>query len=125
MSDGTGLTVDEFVETKVLPELHPIVAAFRQLVRDEFPEVSEEMRGGTEKYHGVPSYRVKRIIAVISPTKKGVTFAFSRGASFEDRYGLLEGVGKTSKNVRLSRMGQLDTGAFRYYLRQAIDFDLS
>ncbi len=106
-----------------MPEHRSLVEAFRQLVARDFPEITEEMRGGTEKYYGVPSYRFKRIIAVISPTKNDVTFAFSKGASFVDRYGLLEGVGKTSKNIRLSRMDDFNPESFRYYLRQAIDLD--
>jgi hypothetical protein len=115
--------VETFIQSKVLPEYRPIVAAFRHLVREEFPEIREEMRGGTKKYYGVPSYRVKRIVAVISPTKQGVTFAFSKGANFEDKYGLLEGVGHTAKNVRLSKLEDFNEEAMKYYLEQAVDMD--
>jgi hypothetical protein len=41
--------------------------------------------------YGIPACKGKRILVVISPTKKGITFAFSRGADFEDKTGLLEG----------------------------------
>src|SRR5512147_1051769 len=94
--DSMGMTVDEFVETKVLPEYREIVMAFRRLMRDCAPNITEEIS------YGIPAYRGKRILAVISPTKKGITIAFSRGAEFDDKYGLLEGVGKVSKNVRIS-----------------------
>ena len=59
----------------------------------------------------------------LAPTKKGITFAFSRGAEFEDKYGLLEGVGKVSKNVRIRRLKDLHKPALRYYIKQALAFD--
>jgi hypothetical protein len=52
-----------------------------------------------------------------------LTFAFSRGAELEDRYGLLKGVGKVSKHVKIRRPGDLDETALRYYVRQAVDLD--
>jgi hypothetical protein len=48
-----------------------------------------------------PLYKQNRTLAAVSPPKKGITLAFSRGADFEGKYGLLEGVGKVSKNVRM------------------------
>ena len=116
-------TIDEYVKTKVRPEYQPIVTAFRQLVAKEFPELSEEMRGGTEKYPGVPVYRLQRIVVVISPTQKGITFAFSDGAHFDDAYGLLEGVGGKSLNIRLKNSEQFDAAIMRYYIKQAIAID--
>ena len=121
MADNSA--VNEFIKAKVLPEYRPIVEAFRELVRKDFPELKEEMRSGTEAYYGVPSYRLNHIVAIISPTKKGITFAFSEGASFKDKYGLLEGVGHAAKNVRLSKLEDFDQEAFTYYLKQAVELD--
>jgi hypothetical protein len=73
--------------------------------------------------YGIPAYKGRRILAVISPTKKGITFAFSRGAEFEDKYRLLEGVGKVSKNVRISHPKDINKAALRYYIKQALEFD--
>jgi hypothetical protein len=53
--------VNDFIKTKVLPEYRPIVETFRKLVKDEFPEISEEMRAGTEAYYGVPAYREQAV----------------------------------------------------------------
>src|SRR3990172_1029798 len=111
------MTVDEFVETRVLPEYRPIVQLLRELMRQHAPQAAEIIS------YGIPAYKRKRILAVISPTKKGITFAFSRGAEFQDRYGLLEGVGKVSKNVRVSRLKDLNQAALRYYIKQALAFD--
>lgn len=109
--------VDEFVQTKVLPEFRPIVEMLRQMMREVAPGAREVIS------YGIPAYKGKRILAVISPTKKDITFAFSRGAEFEDQYGLLRGVGKVSKNVKIKDLGTVDKAALRYYIEQALELD--
>jgi hypothetical protein len=115
--------VDAYVSKNVLPQYQPLVQRFRELMAKSFPTVTETMRNGTPAYPGTPAYRLKRLIIVISPAKDYVTFAFARGASFKDAYGLLEGVGKTAKNVRLSRVEDFNEDAFRYYISQAVELD--
>jgi len=110
-------SVDEFVKIKVLPEFHPVVAMIREMMKEYAPEAQELIS------YGIPSYRVKRIIAVISPTQKDITFAFSRGAEFEDPYSLLKGVGKVSKHVKLKNIDSANREALRYYIGQALEFD--
>jgi hypothetical protein len=63
------------------------------------------------------------MLAVISPTKKDITFAFSRGAEFEDKFGLLKGVGTVSKHVKIKDLKTVNKDALRYYIRQALEFD--
>jgi hypothetical protein len=111
------ITVDEFVKTKVLPEFQPIVGVLRKLLRKYAPDAKEFMS------YGIPNYKGKRGIAVISPAKTHITLAFSRGADFEDNYGLLEGVGKVSKNVRFKDLKDINEDALRYYIKQALVFD--
>ncbi len=111
------ITVDEFVQTRVLPEVQPIVEMIRTLMRDCAPGAKEIIS------YGIPAYRVKNIIAVISPTKKDITFAFSRGAEFEDKYGLLQGVGKVSKHVKIKKLADANLDALRYYIQQALELD--
>lgn len=115
--------VDSFVEARILAPYRPIFAAFRELVRTEFPQLTEAMRGGTEAYPGVPVYRLNRIVVTVSPTKKGITFNFTDGASFDDPYGLLEGAGHKTRNVRCTKPEQFDTAAMRSYLQLAVDAD--
>ena len=115
--------VDAFVEARILPAYRPIFAAFRELVRRDFPELIEGMRGGTDAYPGVPIYRLKRILVTVSPTKKGITFNFTDGGAFDDPYGLLEGVGHKTRNVRWSKPEQFDPEIMRTYLRQAVAAD--
>jgi hypothetical protein len=111
------MTVDDFVKTKVLPEFQPIVAMIRELMKEYAPDSQEIVS------YGIPAFKAKRILAVISPTKKDITFAFSRGAEFEDRYGLLRGVGKVSKHVKIKNLAQVNEEALRYYIQQALDLD--
>lgn len=115
--------IDAFIKEKVLEPYQPIVYKFRLLIQSVFPELREEMRGGTEKYYGVPVYRLKRIVITLSPTKKGITFSFSEGKQFEDKYGLLEGLGNKSLNLRLENEAAYSDEILSYYIKQAIDFD--
>jgi hypothetical protein len=110
-------TVDDFVSQSVLPQFRPIVEALRQLMREAAPNTRERIS------YGIPAWRGRRIVAVISPTKKDITFAFSKGAHFDDRYGLLKGVGNTSKHVKLKSLEDVDAEVLRYYIQQALDFD--
>jgi hypothetical protein len=111
------ITVDEFVTTRVLPQFQPIVEELRKLIRQAAPDLKEVMS------YGIPNYRGRRGVAVISPAKTHITLAFSRGAEFEDKYGLLEGVGKVSKNVRFREIKDINKEALRYYIKQALKFD--
>ena len=111
------MTVDEFVEQKVLPQYRGIVTMIRQLIREEAPDVQEVIG------YGIPMYRGRHALAVISPTKKDITFAFSRGAEFEDKYGLLRGVGKVSKHVKIKSLDNVNEEALKYYIKQALELD--
>ncbi len=88
----------------------------RRLMRDAAPEARQVITYGTL------GWKAKGIIAVINPTKKYVTFVFSRGAEFEDKYGLLEGSGKTRKLIRI-KSTHVNAGALRYYVKQAVKLD--
>jgi hypothetical protein len=111
------ITVDEFVKTKVLPKYQPIVEELRKLIQRAAPDAAEVMS------YGIPNYRGRRGLAVISPAKTHITLAFSRGAEFEDKYGLLEGVGKVSKNLRFREVKDINEEAFQYYMKQALKLD--
>ena len=113
----SGTNVDEFVQVRVLPEFHPVVAMLRKLMKECTPGVTESIS------YGIPAYKGKRILSVISPTKKDITFSFSRGGQFEDKYGLLRGVGKSSRHVKIKDLAKANLEALRYYIRQALEFD--
>jgi hypothetical protein len=116
-------SIEEFINAKVLPEYREIVDMFRRLIQEEFPNIKEEMRGGTEKYYGIPVYRVNRIIISLSPTKRGITFSFTDGKQFEDKYSLLEGEGNKSLNLRIDSAKNYKDEILTYYILQAIKID--
>ena len=95
------MNVDEFVKNKVLPEYRDIVELIRQCMREMAPNAQEMIS------YGIPAYKGNRALAVISPTKKDITLAFSHGAEFEDKYGLLQGVGKVSKNLKFKTVDEV------------------
>ena len=111
------MTVDEFVESNVLPEFRPVVAALRSLMKESAPDVREEMS------YGLPMYIKNSTLAWISPSKKGITFSFMRGIAFEDKYGLLGGSAKHARYVRLKGLDEIKKPALRYYIKQALKLD--
>ena len=111
------MTIDEFIQRRVLPEHQAIVATIRQLMRKIASSTKEVIA------YGILAWKGKRIIAVISPTKKDITFAFSRGAEFDDKYGFLRGVGKVSKHIKIKNVKEVNKSALRYYVKQALKLD--
>ena len=109
--------VDEFVKSRVLPQFHGIVTMIRELMREMALHAKEGIS------YGIPSWKGNKMLAVISPTKKDITFAFSRGAEFKDEYGLLRGVGKVSKHVKIKSLDEVNKEALEYYIKQALEFD--
>ena len=81
------------------------------------PQAKEEIS------YGIPAWRVKNIIAVLNPAIAHLTLAFSRGVEFNDKWGLLEGVGKVSKNVRFRKTSDLNQEALHDYVKQALALD--
>ncbi len=110
-------TVDEFVEARVLPQFHPIVAMLRELMRETAPNATEAIS------YDMPTYTCRRIFAYIIPNKKGITFSFTHGTEFEDKYGLLRGKGKVSRHVTIKNLQAIDKDALRYYIAQALELD--
>lgn len=111
------MTVDEFVELKVLPEHRPIVAAIRKLMKECAPQAEEVIS------YGMPVYRFDKPMAWISAGKTGIGLGFRQGKSFEDRYGLLRGAAKHAKNVKMASLADVNRPALKYYIKQAVDLD--
>ena len=109
--------VNEYVKLRVMPEFQPVVAMIRDLMKECAPGAQELIS------YGIPAYRKKRILAVISPTKKDITLAFSKGAQFEDKYALLRGVGNKSKHVKIRNASSTNLEVLKYYIKQALEFD--
>jgi uncharacterized protein YdhG (YjbR/CyaY superfamily) len=110
-------TTDEFLKHRVLPEHRPIVAWLRTMMREFAPEAREEIG------YGILMWKQRRALAVVSPTKKDITFAFSRGAKFQDKFELLQGVGKVSKHIKIKDVKDTPKATLKYYIKQALQFD--
>jgi hypothetical protein len=110
--------VDEFVEQKVLPEFHDIVAMLRKLMQDLAPDATEQI------YYGLPMWNGRTApLAWISPTKRDITFGFTFGVEFDDRYGLLKGKGKNARHLKIKKLDGANQEALRYYIQQAVKRD--
>ena len=115
---GFFMSVDEFIEKKVLPEYREVVSMLRELMREMAPDAKLMM------YYGIPMFKMKNLVlAWISPTKKGITFGFRQGVNFEDKYRLLEGKGKWARNIRIRNVDSVNKEALRYYIKQALELE--
>jgi uncharacterized protein YdhG (YjbR/CyaY superfamily) len=64
--------LDRFVATRVKPELRDLVAAICSLMKKHAPQATLGIS------YGIPVWKGKRILAVLSPTRKDITFAHLR-----------------------------------------------
>ncbi len=112
------MTVDDYIDSKVLPEHRETVAMLRGLVRECAPGAEELIS------YGMPVFKARKMIfAWIIATKKDITFSFREGISFEDKFDVLRGVGKHARHIKLKTADSVDTDALRYYIKQALDLD--
>ncbi len=109
--------VDEYVKSRVLPEHQDIVRVLRELMAECAPEAHEVIS------HGSPAWRGDKNLAIISPSKTHITFAFNRGAEFEDTHGLLTGSGKTTRHIKIKNLDSMNQAAIRDYIAQAVKLD--
>ena len=110
-------TVDDFVNQKVAPEHRAIVSRLRALMKKHAPAAKEGIS------YGILAWKMPRMVAVVNATKSHITFAFSGGAAFDDKHGLLQGVGKASKHVKLKTVADINATALRDYIKQAVAFE--
>jgi len=109
--------VDAFVRKNVLPQHREIVEKLRRIMREAAPDATEEI------VYRVPMWRRRRLFVFLNPTKKDITFGFSRGRQFEDKYRLLRGVGKSSRHLKFRTVAEIKPTVVRYYLKQAVSLD--
>ncbi|MCC6804357.1 MAG: DUF1801 domain-containing protein [Anaerolineae bacterium] len=111
------MTVDEFVSTRIQPELHDIVAALRGLVRECAPGATEAVS------YDMPCFIGRNIFAYINTSKEHVTFSFVRGVQIDDTHRMLKGRAKHARFVKLKRVSDIQTDALCDYVRQAVALD--
>jgi uncharacterized protein YdhG (YjbR/CyaY superfamily) len=87
-------------------------------MREAAPDAAEEIA------YRIPMWRRRKYLFVyLNPTKKDITFGFTRGRQFEDKYGLLRGVGKSGMHLKFKTAAEVKPAVVRYYIKQAIKFD--
>ena len=110
-------SVDDFVQQRVRPEFHDIVRIIRALMRECAPHATEKISYGIPMWIGIST------LAWISPTKRDITIGFTFGREFEDRYGLLKGVGKHARHMKVRTLAEVNQDALRNYIQQALEHD--
>lgn len=73
--------------------------------------------------YGSPAWKGNKILTIISPSKTHITFAFERGAEFQDAHGLLAGSGKRTRHVKIKSLDAMNHDALRDYIAQAAGLD--
>jgi hypothetical protein len=118
VTPATAITVDDYVESSVLPEHREIVAMLRALVRECAP-------GSRERFsYGMPNFTTGgTIFAWILATKKDITFSFRAGTSLKDQHNLLRGKGKHARHVKLKSVDSIARDVLVDYIKQAVALD--
>ena len=112
------ITVDDYVNSKVLPEHRETVAMLRVLVRECAPHAEEVIS------YGMPVFKARnKIFAWIIATKKDITFSFREGVQLEDKFNLLRGTGKHARHMKIKSVDSVDRDVLRFYIGQALDLD--
>ena len=106
--------VEEFISRKVRPEHRGIVREIRRLMREFAPKAEEGIA------YGILVWKGAKIFAVASPNKEGITFAFTHGTRFEDKYNLLRGRGKVGRHIKIKSVEEIKPAVLKYYIRQAV-----
>jgi hypothetical protein len=109
--------VDEYVRTRLPADQQEIFAVLRVLLSEHAPLAREVISRGS------PAWQGQKLLAILSVSKTHLTLAFARGAEFEDRHGLLEGTGKTTRHVKLKELSDVDVDALVDYIEQAVTLD--
>lgn len=109
--------VDEYVNTKLPSQHQETVGVLRELMAECAPDANEVISFGS------PAWRGNKILAIISPSKTHITFAFERGAEFEDAHGLLAGSGKRTRHVKIKTAEGVAVDGLRDYITQAVRLD--
>jgi hypothetical protein len=109
--------VDHYVQDRILPDYQDVATMVRELMRECAPHATELIS------YGQPMWKGMSHMAWITPGKQGISFGFTYGGLFEDRFGLLKGSGKHAKNVRLRTRAEANQEALRDYIQQALEHD--
>jgi hypothetical protein len=96
------------------PKNRTIIKALRAFVKRTAPRLEESVKWGNGCW-----VNAKGPVAYVYSDKGFVQFGFFRGASLEDKKGLLEGKGQYVRHIKVRTVAGIDRTAFGALLRQA------
>jgi hypothetical protein len=101
--------------------VHELALAARRLMFDVLPEAVEVVwiTQGNAGY-GTGPRKMSDQFAWILPASGHVALAFPRGAHLDDPAGLLQGTGKSIRNVRLSTLDDVGSPELRQLVEQSL-----
>lgn len=101
--------------------MRTIALELRQLILEIVPQALEQLDrpGKLIGYGFKPTY--KDTICVIMPLKAAVNLGFPRGVELPDPTGLLAGIGKRARHVKIASLPEID----RPELRKLIEVSLA
>src|SRR5262249_3564647 len=106
-------TFDDYMADQP-PRNRAIIKALRSFVRRTAPKLDESVKWGNGCW-----VKGKAPVAYVYSDKGFVQFGFFRGASLEDKKGLLEGMGQYVRHIKVRKATDIDRAAFTALLRQA------
>ena len=94
----------------------------RDLIKEEDPEVVEEIKWVKATSPGTPTWSHDGIICTGESYKKVVKLTFAKGASLPDPTGLFNSSleGNVRRAIDISEGEEIDAGAFKALVREAI-----
>lgn len=111
-------TVDNYI-AQLKDDQAEIVAKVRELILEAAPDADESIKWAQ------PVYEINGPFAYIKAFKNSVNFGFWRGVDIQDSYDLLVGSGEKMRHVKLVNLDDINEGAFKDYVQQAIKLNLT
>jgi hypothetical protein len=99
-------------------EIAVMVENLRDLVKQSAPHLREEVKTGW----GAIVYRAEGMVCAISPHKTHVNLSFYNGAHLSDSDGLLQGIGKDMRHVKIYCGEEIRWQALSEMLHEACQF---
>ena len=111
-------TVDNYI-AQLNDDQAEIVAKVREIILEAAPDADESIKWAQ------PVYEINGPFAYIKAFKNSVNFGFWRGVDIQDSYDLLVGSGEKMRHVKLVNLEDINEGAFKDYVQQAIKLNLT
>ena len=111
-----GVLIDAFI-SQASPTIRPVLRDLRELVREELPEATEEIKWGR------PVYSLNHIVCYLAASTDHANLGFYRGIELPDPHGLLEGEGKKLRHIKVYKREEIRRQWYRTLIRQAARLD--